>query len=103
MIKFKEIFSYISIKEHSMEEIKAQRDWRLIIVAFVVLLIIISLLSFYIFLNQKSKVSSEIDLSNENVVTIDRALLNDVMAEINLREDKFIENLLSPKINDPSL
>lgn len=89
-INFKKIFNHLNYKDYEGIEIKVMRDWGLLLLLSVLLLIIISLIDFYIYFDIKQKIDSDItDSVNIQYKNIEKSALDDILKIINDRKKQF--------------
>lgn len=96
LFNFKKTISYLT------EEINVPRDWKLILGGFVLLLIIVFSIDGYTFWKYQKELSRQVG-GEIKLMTINRTSLQNVIDGLNIKERKFNENIIAPKINDPSL
>jgi hypothetical protein len=101
IMKFANILKF---KNYFRGEIKAFRDWKIVLLGFVVLLVVVLSVDAYVFLKyQKELAQPAVSAGQVKFVTIDRTALQKAIDWLNIKEKKFNENLVAPKINDPSI
>ncbi len=89
-INFKKIFRHLNYQNYEGIEIKMARDWKLILILFVLLLVIISLIDFYIYFDIKEKIDSDItDSADIKYKTIEKSSLNNILKIIDERKKQF--------------
>ncbi len=100
---FKKIINYF--KRNGLEEkrVMLSRDWKIIVVAFVFILIIVFFVDGYVFWKYQVEPYKMIELGENKDEVINKNSLKKVLDEIERREKKFNENILAPGIADPSL
>ncbi len=103
IVAFKKIIGYFNFHTDEGREIRVLRDWKIVLCALALILIIVFLLNGYIFRKYQKGLSEEIQVSQEKSTVIDRIGLRKVSEEINRKESQFKENLAPPQIKDPSL
>lgn len=77
--------------------------WKFILCLFAALLVLVVFIDSYTFWKYQRDLSREIRGEEEELLTIERGSLQKVIEEINIKEEKFKENLVAPAIKDPSL
>lgn len=97
------LFNFKKAINYFTREINVLKDWKLILGGFVFLLIIVFLIDGYTFWKYQKELSREVEKGEVKFVTINRTSLQKVIDELNIKERKFNENIIAPKINDPSL
>lgn len=89
-INLKKIFRYFSYQNYEGIEVKVMRDWKLLLIFFVLSLVIISLIDFYIYFDIKKKIDSDItDSVDIKYKTIEKSSLNNILKIIDDRKKQF--------------
>jgi len=99
LFNFKKAISYFT------GEINAPRDWKFVLGGFILLLIIVFSIDGYTFWKYQKELSGQVEGGETKFVniTINKTSLQKVIDEINIKERKFNEYLISPPtIKDPS-
>ncbi|MEK7575483.1 MAG: hypothetical protein AAB491_00140 [Patescibacteria group bacterium] len=89
-INFKKIFRYLNYNNYEGIKIKVMRDWKLLLILFVLLLVIISLIDFYIYFDIKEKIDSDVtDAVSIQYKNIEKPSLDDILKMIDARKKQF--------------
>ncbi len=97
LFNFKKTISYFT------GEINVLRDWKLILGGFAFFLLIIFSIDGYTFWKYQRELSQQMVEEETKFMTVNRTTLQNVIDRLNIKERKFNENIIVPKINDPSL
>lgn len=101
-INFKNLFSYFLYQNDSGTKIKIMRDWKLLILFFVLSLVIMIATVSFIFWKIIGDVDREIYIDNAKEITINRSGLKDVLNGINIQKINFDKKINAPDMSDPS-
>lgn len=111
-LDFNKIIGYFIYRNERFLAIKSERDWKALIVCFLVILLVILVAGGYLFWKiQFSEQSASISFENEielmkeeKSFILKRDLLDLFLNEITEKEKRFNENLINPPvIKDPSI
>lgn len=100
---FKKIISYFKHGGHEEKKAMLSRDWKIIVAAFVFILIAVFFVDGYVFWKYQMEPYKMIELGENKDEVINQNSLKKVLDKIERREKKFNENILAPDIADPSL
>lgn len=101
-IDFKEKLSYFYPRDNYGVDINADRDWRVIIVSFWVILLIVITVSLYGIWQLKN--SSNVEIASVKSLALKKELFDKIIKNIDEKKARFDELLIKkPEIEDPSL
>lgn len=101
-VDFKRIIRYFKLHKGEVKERSVLRDWKMILIGFVVILVVNLLINGFIFLKYKNEIFSEISAGEGRAIKIDKVFLQNILDEIDKKEKRYNESLTLPQIKDPS-
>ena len=103
LVDFKKIISYFNSHSVHSLEINARRDWRVIIISFLFVLVAMLLVDGYFFWKFSGVLEEKVTPEDKKVTVINQVLLDEVLEKIMEKEKKFEGGSQDSEVKDPSL
>ena len=84
-------------------EINVLKNWKMIVIGFVIFLIIVVFVDGYVFWKYQKELSRPAETGGVKFTAIDRTSLQEIVDWLNIKKENFNKNLVAPEIKDPSL